>query len=239
MKILFASGNTHKRDELNKILVEHTLVIPRELGINIDVEETGATFIENAIIKAKALLPYSNGLPVLADDSGICVEALKGEPGIFSARWGNTGDKVLNQIEKNNLLLDKLNGENNRRAYFICSMVLFFNENNFISVQETFKGEIAFKPYGNGGFGYDPIFYIPELGKCAAELTETEKNSISHRGKAGDILWVNYWKSMINTLIKIFLPIVLGYCLIKLKYLQSSMAKDLKVLCYKGSSSCP
>ena len=186
MKILLATGNQHKRDELNKILSDHELIMPSELGFKIDVEETGETFLENALIKATALFNEGTGLPVLADDSGICVEALNGAPGIYSARYGITEfGRELSSKEKNDFLLKNMEDLENRKASFICSMVLILDRDRIITVQEDFKGEISRKPYGNGGFGYDPIFYIPELNKSAAELTDEEKNRISHRGKAG------------------------------------------------------
>ena len=186
MKILLASGNPHKKEELNKILHKHTLILPNELGINMDVEETGSTYLENAILKAEALYKLSGGLPVLADDSGISVEALNGEPGVYSARYGfKEFGRDLSSEEKNNYLLDNLKEESNRKAAFICCMALILSKNRIFTIQESFEGEIALEPYGKGGFGYDPIFYVPSYKKTAAELTEDEKNRISHRGKAG------------------------------------------------------
>ncbi len=186
MKILLASGNSHKKDELNKILKNHTLVLPKDLGIDMDVEETGITFQENAMLKAEALFELSGGLPVLADDSGISVEVLNGAPGIYSARYGlDELGKELSSEEKNEFLLKNIEGKENRKAAFICCMAFILDKNRIFTVQESFEGEIALKPYGKGGFGYDPIFYLPEHGKTAAELTDEEKNRISHRGKAG------------------------------------------------------
>lgn len=186
MKILLASGNPHKKEELNKILKNHQLVLPKELGINMDVEETGETYIENALIKAKALFEVSNGLPVLADDSGISVEHLNGAPGVYSARYGDKeAGRVLTSEEKNALLLENMKGAENRKAAFICCMAFFLDKHRVFTIQESFEGEVANEPYGEGGFGYDPVFYLPEYGKTAAELTDQEKNAISHRGKAG------------------------------------------------------
>lgn len=186
MKILLASGNPHKKEELSKILSNYTILLPKDLGIDMDVEETGTTYLDNALLKAQALYELSNGIPVIADDSGISVQALNGAPGVLSARYGleETG-KDLTSEEKNLLLLDNMNDIENRDAAFICCMVLIINKNRIYTIQESFEGVIAKEPYGNGGFGYDPIFYIPELKKTAAELSDSEKNRISHRGKAG------------------------------------------------------
>jgi len=189
MKILLASGNNHKKEELNKILKNHTLILPAELGITIDVEETGSTFLENSIIKAEALFELSQGLPVLADDSGIVVDALNGAPGIYSARYGdNEAGRILSSKEKYELLLLNMDGKTNRKAAFICCMTLILDKNRVFTVQESFEGEISHEPFGDGGFGYDPIFYLPELNKSAAELLDEEKNRISHRGKAGKLI---------------------------------------------------
>lgn len=186
MKILFASGNSHKRDELNKILEGFTLVLPKELGIEMDVEETGTTYLENALLKAEALYKVSGGLPVLSDDSGISVEALDGAPGIYSARYGKDilGSDITS-VQQYEYLLKNMEGIDNRKAAFICCMVLILDNNRLFTVQESFEGELTQKALGKGGFGYDPVFYVPEMSKTAAELTDDEKNQISHRGKAG------------------------------------------------------
>lgn len=189
MKILLASGNAHKKEELSKILSGHTLVLPKDLGIDMNVDETGSTYLDNAQLKAEALFKLSGGLPVLADDSGISVEYLNGKPGIHSARYGTKEHgRELTDKEKYEFLLKNMKGASNRKAAFICCMVLILDKNRFISIQESFEGEITTEPYGEGGFGYDPIFYVPELGKTAAELSDNEKNSVSHRGKAGSTL---------------------------------------------------
>lgn len=186
MKILLASGNPHKKDELNKILSDHQLVLPKDLGIDMDVEETGITYLDNALLKAEALYKLSNGMPVLADDSGISVEALNGAPGVYSARYGlKELGKELSTDEKNSFLLENIKDETNRKAAFICCMVLIMDNNRVFTVQESFEGVIATEAYGQGGFGYDPIFFVPEFNKTAAELTDSEKNRVSHRGKAG------------------------------------------------------
>lgn len=190
MTIWLASGNKHKQQELSAILNGHTVKIPAEAGISgFNPEETGTSFIENALIKAKAL--YSRlSVPVLADDSGLCVDALEGRPGIYSSRYyGKTGISAkLSDGERNLLLLEELGNTALRKCRFICAMVLLFSPNRFYLVQETMEGEIvssAEEIRGSGGFGYDPIVYSPELGRTVAELFEEEKNRLSHRGKAG------------------------------------------------------
>jgi XTP/dITP diphosphohydrolase len=184
MTIWFATGNPHKREELAAILKGHRIQIPSQGGIPFEPEETGDTFLENALIKARAL--YRRVLaPVIADDSGLCVDALGGRPGVFSARYGSEGGKNLDAGERNALLLGELEACSHRSARFVCAMVLLLSEDRFFAVQETLEGEIIRESRGSGGFGYDPILYLPERGCTVAELTEEEKNRISHRGKAG------------------------------------------------------
>jgi XTP/dITP diphosphohydrolase len=200
-----ASGNRHKRLELARILTGITLKIPADGGITgFDPPETGNSFMENALLKARALhrLLAEQGVsaPVLADDSGLCVDALGGRPGIYSARYtgrysgqdsGAGGERPaapeaekLEAPERNRLLLEELGDSPCRGARFVCAMILLFDENRFFCVQETLEGEIA-APRGEGGFGYDPILYLPRRGCTVAELGEDEKNRISHRAKAG------------------------------------------------------
>jgi len=199
MKIWFASGNLHKKKELAAILkmhgCENELLIPSEAGLEFDPEETESTFYGNALIKAKALYflleqrnLLKNGDAVIADDSGICVDALDGRPGVYSARYGG---KNISANERNILLLEELGDNPFRTARFTCSMVLMFNPNRFFIAQENCEGEIVKNidfAKGSGGFGYDPIMYITKLGKTVAELSEDEKNRLSHRGKAGKII---------------------------------------------------
>ncbi|HON12645.1 MAG TPA: RdgB/HAM1 family non-canonical purine NTP pyrophosphatase [Treponema sp.] len=184
MKLWLATNNEHKKRELEAIFSGHTLVTPASAGLVFDPEETGSTFIENTLIKARALYDLVHE-PVLADDSGLCIDALDGRPGVYSARYGSTNGKKLESWERNELLLKEMEQITNRRARFICSMVLLFNHDRFFVVQETLEGEIIRESRGSGGFGYDPILYIPERGCTVAELSEDEKNLISHRGKAG------------------------------------------------------
>ncbi len=187
MKLYFASGNAHKRDELSRILKGHTIVIPSDEGIPFDPEETENTFFGNAMIKAKALYDLVRA-PVIADDSGICVDALGGEPGVHSARFGQSEGLSLDAAGKNALLLSRMEGITDRACRFVCNMVLYLGPDRFCSVQETLEGEVITESRGSGGFGYDPIFFVPGYGKTVAELSEREKDDCSHRGKAGRAL---------------------------------------------------
>ncbi|MDR1863571.1 MAG: RdgB/HAM1 family non-canonical purine NTP pyrophosphatase [Treponema sp.] len=198
MTVWFATGNIHKKRELILIIEERSpdaeLLIPAEEGIAFDPEETGASFLENAFIKARSLyrLAATAGRagPVIADDSGLCVDALGGRPGIYSSRYGG-GRGKLGDGERNALLLEELGDNPRRNARFVCAMVLLWNEDRFFAAQETLEGELVSSVQaakGGGGFGYDPILYLPEKGCTVAELPEAEKNRISHRGKAGRII---------------------------------------------------
>ncbi|MFI3257536.1 MAG: RdgB/HAM1 family non-canonical purine NTP pyrophosphatase [Spirochaetales bacterium] len=199
MKIYFASANTHKKQEMAELFRPHTILIPADEGILFDPDETGSSFIENSLIKAKALWEAVKQ-PVIADDSGICVDALDGMPGIYSARYagqdnvtGKENGCEITQDEKNLLLLKHLNetlektGQHNRDCHFVCSMVLYLSPDRFYCIQETFHGCLvnsAEEALGSGGFGYDPIVFLPEFGKTVAQLSEHEKNTVSHRAKA-------------------------------------------------------
>jgi len=202
MTIWFASGNIHKKKELADILSgigDLELKIPSDAGLCFDPEETGNSFLENALIKAAELYNLlekqslgGNFHPVIADDSGICVDALGGRPGIYSARYGvsESGEKITD-AEKNAMLLAELGDNPRRSARFVCAMVLYCGPNRFYAAQETLEGELvknAESAKGRGGFGYDPILFIPELGRTVAELSEEEKNRCSHRGKAGRVI---------------------------------------------------
>lgn len=184
MKIYFASGNAHKKEELSRILRSHEIVIPSEEGIAFDPEETERTFYGNALLKAKALYEIVHK-PVIADDSGICVDALDGAPGILSARYGSENGLKLSSEERNALLVSRMEGKRDRSCRFVCNMVLYLGPDRFVSVQETLEGELITQGRGTGGFGYDPVVFIPALGKTVAELSGEEKDELSHRGKAG------------------------------------------------------
>ncbi len=185
MEIIVASGNRHKLFELKEILSSHKLLLPEDIGIDFDFEETGTSYLENSMGKARALFDKVRR-PVLADDSGLSVEALRGAPGIYSARYGSKNGILMEAHERNMFLLDNMKGEKNRSAEFICCMTLILEDNRYFVIQESLKGEITEKSSGINGFGYDPVFYLPEYGKTVAEIPEIEKNRISHRGKAGE-----------------------------------------------------
>ncbi|MDZ7794200.1 MAG: RdgB/HAM1 family non-canonical purine NTP pyrophosphatase [Spirochaetia bacterium] len=190
MEILVATENTHKLKELSAIFAGHTLLTPHERDIDYYFEETGETFLANAQGKALALFEkvrLEQALtPVIADDSGLVVPALGGEPGVYSARYGSpAGGPNLDTPDRNRYLLDKMEGLTDRRSFFVCCMVLVLTPERFFVAQETLPGSIISEPRGNHGFGYDPLFYLNEYGQTVAELPEAEKNKISHRGRAG------------------------------------------------------
>jgi len=190
MEILVATENTHKLKELSAIFANHTLFTPHEKDIEYSFEETGETFLANAQGKALALFEQARSeqavTPVIADDSGLVVPALGGEPGVYSARYGSpAGGPKLDTPERNRYLLDKMEGLTDRRSYFVCCMVLVLTPERFFVAQETLPGRIISEPRGSYGFGYDPLFYLNEYNQTVAELPETEKNKISHRGRAG------------------------------------------------------
>ena len=179
MIVCAASNNAGKLKELRRILerMGHEVKSLRELGINLDPEETGTTFAENARIKAEAVMQAS-GLPAIADDSGLCVDALNGAPGVYSARYGGLDDDVA----RYRLLLENLRGAGTRAAHFHTSVVCCFPNGNVLEAEGDCHGTIAYAPQGENGFGYDPVFFVPELRKTFAQLTPEEKNAISHRG---------------------------------------------------------
>jgi len=191
MNIWFASNNAHKKEELQAIL-KTTLKIPSAEGLSFDPEETGNTFYDNALIKARALksLLVSSGNPndiVIADDSGLCVDGLAGRPGVQSAYYAFENGKKITSTEQNIMLLDELGDNPVRSARFVCCMVLLFDNDRFYIIQETLEGQIVKKTEmrGGGGFGYDPIFLLPQFNRTLAEVSAEDKNSLSHRGKAG------------------------------------------------------
>lgn len=189
MKLYFASGNDHKKTEMSRLLGGFELTLPKEEGISFDPDENGSTFIDNAVIKAKALYDIVHA-PVLADDSGLCVDALGGKPGIHTARYGEEeAGRKLSAEEKYMLLLKNMEGITNRRAEFVCAICLYLSPTRIYVIQETSEGSITLTPSnGSGGFGYDPVFYNNEAGRIVAELPEGEKDLYSHRGKAARIM---------------------------------------------------
>ena len=185
MKVVLASKNPHKLVEISKITEKFgfDLVLQSELGVDIDVEETGTTFEENSLLKAEAVMK-ATGLPALADDSGIAVDALNGEPGIYSARYGF--DESLDDWGRLLLLLKNTEHvpDGQRQAQFVCVISFVTPEGKVIQARGEIHGELTREPAGENGFGYDPIFYYPLLGKTTAELTPEEKNAVSHRANA-------------------------------------------------------
>ncbi len=177
--IVLASGNKHKIKEIGEMLKEYNVVGYKELGLDFEIEENGSTFYENALIKAKAVSTALN-LPALADDSGICVEALNGMPGIYSARYAGDGVDEHN----NKLLLQNMLGQENRRAKFVCCMVFYKPNGEIITATGETHGEILFDEQGENGFGYDPLFFSNDLQKCLGIASAEEKNTISHRFRA-------------------------------------------------------
>lgn len=182
MKLLVATNNQGKLKEFNEILGELGIqcVSLKDMGISVDVEETGTTFLENALLKAKAIYQIAK-IPTISDDSGLMVDALGGEPGVYSARYaGEPSDDDKNM----DLLLSKLQGVENRTARFKSVIAAVFSEDNILVSEGECKGIIIDEKRGDNGFGYDPIFYVEALGKTFAQMTDGEKNSLSHRGNA-------------------------------------------------------
>lgn len=181
-KFVLATHNPGKIREMSAILSRFgvEVVTPRELGITVDVEETGTTFAENSMLKAKAICAAA-GMPAIADDSGLCVDALNGGPGVYSARYGGEG---LDDTGRYRLLLENLRGAKTRQAHFACAVACAFPNGDELTAEGQCPGTIAYAPMGEGGFGYDPVFLVPELRKTFSQLTAEEKDQISHRGKA-------------------------------------------------------
>ena len=185
MKIVLASKNPHKLVEISQITEKFgfELVLQSELGVDLDVEETGITFEENSLLKAMAVM-QATGLPALADDSGIAVDALNGEPGVYSARYGF--DDSLDDWGRLQLLLKNTEQvpDGQRQAQFVCVITFVTPEGQVIQARGEIHGELTREPRGENGFGYDPIFYYPPLGKTTAEIPAELKHQVSHRGNA-------------------------------------------------------
>lgn len=189
-KIIFATGNAGKMKEIRMILSDLTvygepveILSMKEAGVDPDIVEDGRSFLENAVIKAKAVASCAKGAIVLADDSGLEVDYLNREPGIYSARY--MGEDTPYSI-KNASIISRLEGvpEERRTARFVCAIACVLPDGNVLDSEAAIEGKIGYEEKGGNGFGYDPIFQVPEYGKSTAELTEEEKNQISHRGKA-------------------------------------------------------
>lgn len=183
-KILFATSNEGKMREIREIMADsgYEIISLKQAGIHVDIDENGKTFEDNAIIKVKALRPYTDAI-ILADDSGLEVDYLGKKPGVLSARY--LGENTSYEI-KNQAIIDQLEGASGseRSARFVCVIAALLPDGRLFTTRGTIEGEIAKKPAGCGGFGYDPIVYVLELNKTTAELSMEEKNKISHRGKA-------------------------------------------------------
>lgn len=185
MDFVLASKNQHKLQEMSAILNQYgvNLRLQSEMNVDIDVEENGTTFEENAFLKANAVMK-ATGLPAIADDSGLEVDALDGAPGIFSARYG--GDACANDVERYELLLRNLEGvpDEKRTGRFVCVIAAAYPDGRKLSTYGCCEGVITHGPSGEGGFGYDPIFYVPEEGCTFSEMSAERKNEISHRANA-------------------------------------------------------
>lgn len=184
-RLIIASNNAHKVKEIKAILAEFSfdVVSLKEAGIDIDVEEDGSTFMENAYKKSYEIFKIAKRSMVLSDDSGLMVDALDGAPGVYSARFaGEHG----NDNKNNEKLLELMKGKSfeERAAKFVSAIVLIIDEDRVIKVQGEIKGYVKESLAGNGGFGYDPLFFVPECNKTFGELNEEEKNEISHRARA-------------------------------------------------------
>ena len=183
-KIVFATGNKDKLREIKEIMADYDveIVSMKDEGIVVDIVEDGNTFEENALIKAKAIAAHTNAI-VLADDSGLEIDALNKEPGVLSARY--MGEDTSYEI-KNQNLIDRLEGvsKENRTARFVCAIAAVLPTGEELVTRQTMEGYIGYEPQGENGFGYDPIFYLEEFGCSSAALSREQKNAISHRGKA-------------------------------------------------------
>lgn len=181
MKLLIASNNQHKIDEIKQILgnkFEQILSLS-EAGIVCDPEENGKTFLDNALIKVRAVAKLTD-MPVLGDDTGLCVDALNGAPGVHSARFAGDHDNAKNRAK----LLYELEDKTNRKAHFSTAVALLYPDGRLVTAEGRVDGEILHTEVGANGFGYDSLFYCNEIGKTFAEATAEEKNAVSHRGRA-------------------------------------------------------
>ncbi len=181
MRFVLASRNRGKLKEMAGLLegLGVEIVLQSELGLDVEVEETGETFQDNARLKARAVMETS-GLPAIADDSGLCVDALGGGPGVYSARYG--GD--ITDEEKVQLLLNNMRGAPTRAAHFACAIVCAFPDGTELTEEGRVDGSIAYAPAGSDGFGYDPVFFYPPAARTFAQMTREEKAAVSHRGSA-------------------------------------------------------
>lgn len=183
-EILLATNNDHKHREFVRLFPGVAVLVPRDLGIDFDFPEDEDTFFGNARGKAQELYRRA-GRPVIADDSGLCVDALGGEPGIRSARYGSApGSPPLEAPLRNRYLLERMNGISERSARFVCCLVVVLGGDRWLAAQETVSGTIGREARGANGFGYDPLFILPGSGRTMAEIPDEEKDRVSHRGRA-------------------------------------------------------
>lgn len=183
-EIIFATGNAGKAREVAMMFADMDVCVKtlKEAGIRADIVEDGKTFMENAVIKAKTIAGYTDKI-VLADDSGLVIDYLNGEPGIYSARY--MGEDTSYDIKNFNILERMAEApEQERSARFVCAMAAVMPDGEVIETEGVMEGMIGYKIAGENGFGYDPIFYLPEFGASSAEITPEQKNAVSHRGKA-------------------------------------------------------
>ena len=182
MKLVLASKNAHKLLEMGDILsgLGVEVVLEADVGVDVEVEETGETFEENARLKARAVME-ATGLPAVADDSGLCVDAMNGGPGVYSARFGGP---ELDDAGRYHLLLEMMRGQLDRKCRFVSCICCCFPDGGMVEARGECHGTLAYAPKGEGGFGYDPVFFVPALKKTFSELSQEEKNAVSHRGAA-------------------------------------------------------
>ncbi len=188
LRLVLASNNPHKAQELARVLPGCRIVTPRELGLDHDPMETGDSFRENALAKALDLLPRVTGRDdvdgVIADDSGLCVNALGGRPGVHSNRYGSEGGPLLSPEAKIQRLLQELVAADDREASFVCALAVARGDDIVFEARGVMEGTLAPEPRGTAGFGYDPIFYVPPCGRTLAEVSPEDKAAVSHRGQA-------------------------------------------------------
>lgn len=192
MKLVLASKNSHKLAEMQRILGKLGLevVLESEVGVDVDVEETGTTFEENALLKAKSVMEAS-GMAAIADDSGLMVDALHGAPGVYSARYGGLdSDEARTELLLKNM---KDVPQEQRTARFVSAIACALPDGRVVTASGTCEGMILFEPRGNSGFGYDPVFYVPQLGMTFAQADADAKNAVSHRGKSLEV-FSKAWK---------------------------------------------
>lgn len=189
MDILLASNNEHKQEEFARLMTPHRILMPKDVGIVFDIEENRSSFTENALLKAITLKALAPRYWVLGDDSGLCVDALDGGPGLQTARYGfEVHNRLMDSEERNVYLLKNMEGFKNRDARFVCALALVISDYRIFTVCEEANGSIAYRASGSEGFGYDPIFIVEGKNLAMAELGMKAKDELGHRGKASRML---------------------------------------------------